>query len=107
MTIGATIRDEVTPWEGNYSPENLVTNLGNRGCSSLWNPLIGPETETTEYNSCLKSRKSLMSAFDHKYHIPFEFNEIIHNRGIFIVEGHSDQPWMKVDGTGDKTWYHA
>ena len=98
MTVGATISDEATPWEGNYSPENLVQNLGNRGCSSLWNPLIAPITPTNAYNSCLKSSKSLKSSFGHKYRIPFEFNAVIHNRGILIVEGHSDFPWTKSDG---------
>ena len=71
MTVGATIREEATDWEGEYSPENLLTNLGNRGCSAQWDPLIAKNTATTEYNSCLRSNESLMSAFGDEYHLPF------------------------------------
>ena len=107
MTVGATITDEATAWEGDYSPENLVTNLGNRGCSAQWNPLIAFDTATTDYNSCLRSNESLMSAFGHKYHLPFKLNKRVHNRGILIVEGHSDWSENKADGIADSTRFHA
>ena len=80
--------DYVTPWDGTHSPENLIENLGNRSCSADFNPLIEPNTPTTEYSSCLISDESLMAAHGHKYVIPLEFSLPIHNKGILIVEGH-------------------
>ena len=104
MTVGSSIiTSQVTNWESDFSPENLITNLGIRGCSSEWNPVIGVLTRTTDFNSCLRSNESLMTSNGDEYVIPIMLDERIYNRGVLIVEGHSGTAYSKSGSTVDQT----
>ena len=70
----ARVTADSSPCISGFCADNLITNLGNRGCSSEWNPLISKEDPKQEayYNSCLKSDENLLEAHGHLFVLGFE-----------------------------------
>ena len=69
--ITARVTADTSPCISGFCADNLITNLGNRGCSADWNPLIA-NFQLAEYNSCLKSDESLLEALDHLFVLSLE-----------------------------------
>ena len=79
-----------------YTADNLITHLDNRGCNPKWPPLIAVDTETTEYKSCFKADYSLLAANGHLFIMGIELDQISFVHQILHVESHEGEPW--VDG---------
>ena len=88
QTVGASITSDTSYCTGEYQAVNLVRHLDNRGCSQYWNPLIGNANTTPDYNSCLHSSESLLTANGHKFVLGFELNLTSFVHKILYVEGH-------------------
>ena len=109
-TIGASITSDTSACSSGYTAENLIKHLDNRSCSHYFYPLTDVMTPTAEYNSCLQTDESLLSAAGHQFVLGFELGLSSFVHKLLYVEGHKN--WTKdksFDDDGDskdKTKYH-
>ena len=107
--ITARVTAQTSPCISSFGADNLITNLGNRGCSAEWNPLISKENLDYEadYNSCLKSDESLLEAHGHLFVLGLELELNSFVSRLLYVEGHLGfANEANLAGDDDETKYH-
>ena len=105
QTVGASITSDTSTCTAGNQADNLVNNLGIRGCSYIWDPLIDELTPTTNFNSCLNSDESLLTADGgNNFVLGFELNSNSFVHKILYVEGHeswASENWESLSGHDD------
>ena len=76
-----------------FTAESLITNIDNRTCNPKWPPLIAIDTETTDYNSCLKTNLLLLDSTGHLFILGIELDQISFVHKLLHVESHERYPY--------------